>query len=209
MPLDPAPLVSRVPMVPVLTIERADQAVPLARALTAGGLSLLEVALRTPASADAARAIIREVPDAVVGLGTVTRLSDIDLARDIGAKFLVTPGTPPDLAAALAKADVPTIPGCATPGEAIMLAGHGFRVLKFFPAASAGGLEFLRQIGGPMPQLRFMPSGGVKAADAADYLALPNVIAVSGTWVTPDDALAAGDFATITALARAAASLRR
>jgi 2-dehydro-3-deoxyphosphogluconate aldolase/(4S)-4-hydroxy-2-oxoglutarate aldolase len=196
-------------MVPVLTIERADHAVPLARALVAGGLPLLEVALRTPASADAARAIIGEVPDAVVGLGTVTRVSDIDLARDVGAQFLVTPGTPPDLAAALAKAELPAIPGCATPTEAIMLANHGFRVLKFFPASSAGGIEFLRQIAGPMPQLRFMPSGGVKQNNAADYLALPNVIAVSGTWVTPDEALAAGDFATITALARAAASLQR
>jgi 2-dehydro-3-deoxyphosphogluconate aldolase/(4S)-4-hydroxy-2-oxoglutarate aldolase len=195
-------------MVPVLTIERADQAVPLARALVAGGLPLLEVALRTEASADAARAIIREVPDAVVGLGTVTRISDIELAHNLGAKFLVTPGTPPDLAAALAKAPLPVVPGCATPAEAIMLANHGFRVLKFFPASSAGGVEFLRQIAGPMPQLRFMPSGGVKEANARDYLALPNVIAVSGTWVTPDDALSAGDFATITALARAAASLR-
>jgi 2-dehydro-3-deoxyphosphogluconate aldolase / (4S)-4-hydroxy-2-oxoglutarate aldolase len=209
MPPDPSPLLSRVPMVPVLTIERLEHAVPLARALVAGGLPLLEVALRTPVAADAARAIIREVPEAVVGIGTLTRLSDIDLARDVGAQFLVTPGTPPEMATPLAKATVPVIPGCATPAEAILLANHGFRVLKFFPASSAGGLEFLRQIAGPMPQLRFMPSGGVKETNAADYLAQPNVIAVSGTWVTPDAAVAAGDFAKITALARAAAALRR
>src|SRR5262245_7054180 len=130
MPTDPTPLLSRVPMVPVLTIARVDQAVPLARALVAGGLPLLEVALRTPASPDAARAIVREVPDAVLGFGTVTRVADIELAQEIGAHFLVTPGTPPELAAALAKTALPAIPGCATPTEAVALATLGFRVLK-------------------------------------------------------------------------------
>jgi 2-dehydro-3-deoxyphosphogluconate aldolase / (4S)-4-hydroxy-2-oxoglutarate aldolase len=209
MPPDPSPLLSRVPMVPVLTIERLDQAVPLARALVAGGLPLLEVALRTGASAEAARAIAREVPEAVLGIGTLTRVSDIQLALDAGAQFLVTPGTPAELAAALARAPVPVVPGCATPTEAMALAALGFRVLKFFPASSGGGIEFLRQIAGPLPQLKFLPSGGVTEKTAADYLAQPNVVAVGGTWVTPPALLAAGDFAAITALARAAAALRR
>jgi 2-dehydro-3-deoxyphosphogluconate aldolase/(4S)-4-hydroxy-2-oxoglutarate aldolase len=209
MPPDPTPLLTRVSMLPVLTIERVEQAVPLARALVAGGLPLIEVALRTDASAEAARAIACEVPDAVLGIGTVTRLADIELALSIGAQFLVTPGTPPELAAALAKAPLPAVPGCATPSEAMALSQHGFRVLKFFPASSSGGIEFLRQIAGPLPRLKFVPSGGVDERSAADYLAQSNVIAVSGTWVVPREAVDAGDFSRITALARAAASLRR
>ena len=209
MPPDPSPLLSRVPMVPVLTIERVEHAVPLARALVAGGLPVVEVALRTDASADAARAIAREVPDAVLGIGTLVRTADIALALDIGARFLVTPGTPPDLAAALAEAPVPVVPGCATPSEAMALAGLGFPVLKFFPAGSSGGIEFLRQIAGPLPRLKFLPSGGINQKSAADYLAQPNVIAVGGTWVTPRELVEAGDFTAITALARAAAALRR
>ena len=209
MPPDPAPLLSRVSMLPVLTIERVEQAVPLARALVAGGLPLLEVALRTDASAEAARAVVREVPEAILGIGTVTRMADIELALSIGAQFLVTPGTPPELAAALAKAPVPVVPGCATPSEAMALSAHGFQVLKFFPASSSGGIEFLRQIAGPLPRLKFVPSGGVDDKNAVDYLAQPNVIAVSGTWVVPAEAMKAGDFSQITALARVAASLRR
>ena len=196
-------------MVPVLTIERVEHAVPLARALVAGGLPLIEVALRTRASAEAAAAIAREVPEAVLGIGTLTRVLDIRLALDCGAKFLVTPGTPPALAAALAQAPVPVVPGCATPSEAMALSELGFGVLKFFPASSSGGIEFLRQIAGPLPQLKFLPSGGVNEKIAADYLAQPNVIAVGGTWVTPRELVEAGDFAKITALARAAAALRR
>lgn len=209
MPPDPSPLLSRVPMVPVLTIERVEHAVPLARALVAGGLPLIEVALRTGAAVDAARAIAREVPEAVLGIGTLTRVSDIQPALDLGAQFLVTPGTPTDLAAALAQAPVPAVPGCATPSEAMALAALGFRVLKFFPAGTGGGVEFLRQLAGPFPQLKFLPSGGVTEKTAAEYLAQPNVIAVGGTWVTPRELLEAGDFPKITALARAAAALRR
>lgn len=196
-------------MVPVLTIERVEHAVPLARALVAGGLPLIEVALRTGAAVDAARAIAREVPEAVLGIGTLTRVSDIQPALDLGAQFLVTPGTPTDLAAALAQAPVPAVPGCATPSEAMALAALGFRVLKFFPAGTGGGVEFLRQLAGPFPQLKFLPSGGVTEKTAAEYLAQPNVIAVGGTWVTPRELLEAGDFPKITALARAAAALRR
>ena len=205
---DPTPLLSRAPVVPVLTIERVEHAVPLARALVAGGLTLIEVTLRTDAALEAVRAIVREVPEAVVGIGTITQATDIPVALSVRAQFLVTPGTPPDLATALRKSPVPVIPGCATPSEAMALAGLGFPVLKFFPAATAGGVEFLKQIAGPLPLLKFLPSGGVDAKNAPAYLALPNVVAVGGTWVAPKDAIVAGDFAGITALARAAASLR-
>jgi 2-dehydro-3-deoxyphosphogluconate aldolase/(4S)-4-hydroxy-2-oxoglutarate aldolase len=208
-PPDPTSLLSRAPVVPVLTIERVEHAVPLARALVAGGLPLIEVALRTGASLEAARAIARELPEAILGIGTITRIPDIRLALDLRAQFLVTPGTPPELAAALAKSPIPVIPGCATPSEAMALSDLGFTVLKFFPASSAGGIEFLKQIAGPLPHLKFLPSGGVNERNAADYLALPNVVAVGGTWVAPREAVEAGDFAKITALARAAASLRR
>jgi 2-dehydro-3-deoxyphosphogluconate aldolase/(4S)-4-hydroxy-2-oxoglutarate aldolase len=177
--------------------------------LVAGGLPLIEVALRTDVSVEAARAIAREVPEAVLGIGTIIRIPDIRLALSLRPQFLVTPGTPPELAAALAKSPVPVIPGCATPSEAMALSDLGFAVLKFFPASSAGGIEFLKQIAGPLPHIKFLPSGGVNDKIAAEYLALPNVVAVGGTWVAPREAVVAGDFARITALARAAAALRR
>ncbi len=208
-PPDPTPLLSRAPVVPVLPTERMEDAVPLARALVAGGLPLIEVTLRTQAAVAAARAIAAEVPAALLGIGTLTKASDVALALSTGAKFLVTPGTPPDLAEALRKSPVPVIPACATPTEAMALANLGFSVLKFFPAATAGSIEFLKQIFGPLPHLKFLPSGGVTAENAAAYLALPNVVAVGGTWVAPKEAVAAGDFAKIIALARAASSLRR
>lgn len=208
-PPDPTPLLSRAPVVPVLTIERVEHAAPLARALVAGGLPLMEITLRTEAAIEAARAIAREVPEAVLGIGTIVRVPDIRLALSVHAQFLVTPGTPPELAAALAKSPVPVIPGCATVSEAMALSDLGFTVLKFFPASSAGGIEFLKQIAGPLPHLKFIPSGGVNDRIAADYLALPNVVAVGGTWVAPREAVEAGDLTKITALARAASSLRR
>jgi 2-dehydro-3-deoxyphosphogluconate aldolase/(4S)-4-hydroxy-2-oxoglutarate aldolase len=205
---DPLPLLRRAPVVPVLTIERLEHAVPLARALVAGGLPLIEVTLRTAAALDAARAIAREVPEAVLGIGTLAEVPHMRVALAAGAKFLVTPGTPPELAAELAKSPVPVIPGCATPSEAMALSNLGFTVLKFFPAVVAGGIEFLRQIAGPLPHLKFLPSGGVNAQNAAEFLRLPNVVAVGGTWVAPADAIEDGDFAKITALARAACALR-
>lgn len=209
MPLpDPAPLFEKVPVLPVLTIERVADAVPLARALAAGGLPLLEVTLRTDVALEAARAIVGNVPEAVVGIGTLTQIPDIRLALSAGAQFLVTPGTPPDLAAALAKSPVPVIPACATPTEAMSLAARGFTVLKFFPAAVGGGVAFLKAVGEPLPQIKFVPSGGVTAETARDYLALSNVVAVGGTWVAPPEAVAAQDYSRITALARAAAALR-
>jgi 2-dehydro-3-deoxyphosphogluconate aldolase / (4S)-4-hydroxy-2-oxoglutarate aldolase len=208
MPPDPTNLLGRVPVVPVLTIERIADAVPLARALVAGGLPVLEVTLRTPVALEAARAIGSEVPQAVVGIGTVTEVPDIRLALSAGARFLVSPGTPPHLAAALAQVAVPVLPGCATVSEAMALAAHGFPVLKFFSAEAAGGIGFLKAISAPLPHLRFCPTGGIDQRNAAAYLALPNVVAVGGSWVAPKDAVAAGDFARVTALAQEAAALR-
>ena len=206
-PADPTPLLTT-PVIPVLTIERIADAVPLARALAAGGLPVIEVTLRTRAALDALRAIIAEVPEAVAGIGTVTSPADIARACNAGAKFLVSPGTPAALAAALADAAVPVLPGCATVSEAMTLADRGFIVLKFFPAEPSGGVRWLKAVAAPLPELRFCPTGGIDAGNAAAYLALSNVISVGGSWVAPPDSIAARDFARITTLAQAAARLR-
>jgi len=200
-------LLTRVPVVPILTIDRLADAVPLARALLAGGLPVLEVTLRTPVALDAARAIAAEVPETIVGIGTVAEEPDIRLALAAGAKFLASPGTPPALAAALARAPVPVMPGCATVSEAMMLASLGFPVLKFFPAEAAGGIPFLKAIAAPLPHIKFCPTGGIDRRNAASYLAEPNVAAVGGSWACPREMIAAGDFAGITPLAREAACL--
>jgi 2-dehydro-3-deoxyphosphogluconate aldolase/(4S)-4-hydroxy-2-oxoglutarate aldolase len=205
---DPTPLLAA-PVVPVLTIERAADAVPLARALVAGGLPAVEVTLRTQAAIEAVRAIVAEVPDAIVGVGTVTRPIEVGRAVDAGAEFLVSPGTPADLAQALADAPVPALPGCATVSEALVLAAFGFPVLKFFPAEASGGVRWLRAISAPLPEIKFCPTGGIDATNAQSYLVLRNVVAVGGSWVAPPQAVAAADFAQIEALARAAAALRR
>jgi 2-dehydro-3-deoxyphosphogluconate aldolase / (4S)-4-hydroxy-2-oxoglutarate aldolase len=208
MPADPTPLVSQTPVIPVLTIERVADAVPLARALIEGGLRVLEVTLRTKGALDAVEAIRTQVPQGVVGAGTITRTADISAAVSAGAKYLVSPGTPAPLADALAQASVPVIPGCATVSEAMALAARGFKVLKFFPAEAAGGVAWLNAVAAPLPELKFCPTGGIDGKNAAAYLACPNVVAVGGSWVAPRVAVAAADFARITALARAAAALR-
>jgi 2-dehydro-3-deoxyphosphogluconate aldolase / (4S)-4-hydroxy-2-oxoglutarate aldolase len=206
---DPTSLIATAPVIPVLTIERLADAVPLARALAAGGLSVIEVTLRTDVALDAVRAIIAEVPQCGVGVGTVTRAADAAAALAAGAKFLVSPGTPARLAAAFAEAPVPVIPGCATVSEAVTLAEHGFNVLKFFPAEAAGGVSWLKAVAAPLAGLKFCPTGGIDLRNAGAYLALPNVIAVGGSWPVPREAVAAGDFSRIEALAREAAQLRR
>jgi 2-dehydro-3-deoxyphosphogluconate aldolase/(4S)-4-hydroxy-2-oxoglutarate aldolase len=208
MPADPTPLVAKTPVIPVLTIERAADAVPLARALVAGGLPVIEVTLRTKAALDAIRAIAAEVPDCVVGVGTVLRAADITAAIGAGAKYLVSPGTPSELAAALADCGIPVLPGCATVSEAMALGARGFKVLKFFPAEASGGTAWLKSIAAPLPELKFCPTGGIDSRNIATYLACPNVLAVGGSWVAPKDALASGDFARITQLAREASALR-
>jgi 2-dehydro-3-deoxyphosphogluconate aldolase/(4S)-4-hydroxy-2-oxoglutarate aldolase len=206
---DPTELLARTPVVPVLTIERLADAVPLAQTLVAGGLPVLEVTLRTPVALDAVKAIVSEVAQSIVGIGTVTEVPQIRLALSAGAKFLVSPGTPPPLAAALAQAPVPVLPGCATISEAMALAAHGFPVVKFFPAEAAGGPTFLKAIAALLPDLKFCPTGGIDQRNASTYLALPNVVAVGGSWVAPKEAVETGDFARITTLAREAAALRQ
>jgi 2-dehydro-3-deoxyphosphogluconate aldolase/(4S)-4-hydroxy-2-oxoglutarate aldolase len=210
MPLpDPMPLVATAPVIPVLTIEAARDAVPLAKALLAGGIKVIEVTLRTAAALDAIKAIAEEVPQVVIGAGTITKPADIEAAAQHGAKYLVTPGTPAELAVALANAELPAIPGCATATEAMALAARGFRLLKFFPAEASGGVAWLKSVAAPLPDLRFCPTGGIDMKNAAAYLALRNVVAVGGSWVAPKDAVAGGDLARVTKLARQAAGLRR
>jgi 2-dehydro-3-deoxyphosphogluconate aldolase / (4S)-4-hydroxy-2-oxoglutarate aldolase len=204
---DPAPLFA-CPVVPVLTVERVEDAVPLARALADGGLTAIEVTLRTPVALQALRAMREALPDLAIGAGTVTRASEVEAAIAAGAAFLVSPGTPPALADALAEAPVPALPGCATVSEAMALAARGFRALKFFPAEPSGGARWLKAVAGPLPHLRFCPTGGIGPANAPDYLALANVVAIGGSWMAPADAIRAGDFARITGLARDAAHLR-
>jgi 2-dehydro-3-deoxyphosphogluconate aldolase/(4S)-4-hydroxy-2-oxoglutarate aldolase len=204
---DPTPLITA-PVVPVVTIARADHGVPLARALLAGGLNVVEITLRTPAALDAVRAIVAEVSDMIVGVGTITKPLDVTHAIDAGADFLVSPGTPAALAQALADAPVPALPGCTTASEAMTLAAQGFPVLKFFPAEPSGGVRWLKAVAEPLPDIRFCPTGGVNGDNAAEYLALTNVLAVGGSWVAPAAAIAAGEFDAITARARAAAALR-
>jgi 2-dehydro-3-deoxyphosphogluconate aldolase/(4S)-4-hydroxy-2-oxoglutarate aldolase len=192
-----------------VTIDHAEHAVPLARALLAGGINVVEITLRTPAALQAIRAIVAEVPDVVVGAGTLVKPLDVTHAVDAGADFLVSPGTPAEMARAFADAPVPALPGCATVSEAMTLAEMGFPVLKFFPAEPSGGIAWLRAVAEPLPAIRFCPTGGVNGDNAVAYLGLKNVLAVGGSWVAPNDVIAAGDFETITARARAAAALRR
>jgi 2-dehydro-3-deoxyphosphogluconate aldolase/(4S)-4-hydroxy-2-oxoglutarate aldolase len=197
------------PVVPVLTIEDRAIAVPLAKALVAGGLTALEVTLRTAAGPDCIRAIAAEVEGANVGAGTVLDRRQLEEAVAAGAKFLVSPGATPGLIAAARDCPLPFLPGVATAGEAMTLAEAGFTILKFFPAEPAGGVAYLKALGAPLPDIRFCPTGGIGAKNAADYLALANVICVGGSWVAPADALAAADWARVTALSRAAVALKR
>jgi len=208
LPRDATPFVSKTPVIPVLTIERTADAVPLARALVAGGLPVIEVTLRTRMALDAIRAIAREVPDCILGVGTVTRVADVLAAITAGATYLVSPGTPSELADALADAPVPALPGCATVSEAMTLAARGFKVLKFFPAEASGGTAWLKSVAAPLPDIKFCPTGGIDGKNIAAYLGCPNVLAVGGSWVAPKDAIAAQDFARITQLAREASALR-
>jgi 2-dehydro-3-deoxyphosphogluconate aldolase/(4S)-4-hydroxy-2-oxoglutarate aldolase len=201
-------LLSRAPVIPVLTIDDFEIAVPLARALCDGGLPVIEVTLRTRAALAAIAAIAVEVPECIVGAGTVVRHVDAAFAIDAGAKFLVSPGTDSVLAETFTEIEIPVLPGCATVSEAMVLSDLGFEVLKFFPAEAAGGAAWLKAVAAPLPHIRFCPTGGIDMRNASDYLALPNVIAVGGSWVVPKDALAAKDFARIKTLAREAAGLR-
>lgn len=200
-------ILTAAPVVPVLTIESTDVAVPLARALVAGGLTALEVTLRTAAGLDCIRAIAAEVEGCDIGAGTVLDPKQLEGAVAAGAKFLVSPGASPNLIAAARDAPVPFLPGIATAGEAMTLAESGFSLLKFFPAGPAGGTAYLKALAAPLPGIRFCPTGGVGPKNAADYLALANVICVGGSWVAPADAVGQGNWTRITSLSREAATL--
>lgn len=195
------------PVMPVVVLHDAEAAVPLARALVAGGLPGIEVTLRTPAALGAIERIAAEVPEAVVGAGTVTTPEQAAAAAGAGARFLVSPGSTATLAAAMADTGLPFLPGVSTVSEALALLERGVSELKFFPAEAAGGAAFLKSLSGPLPQVRFCPTGGITPASAPDYLALPNVGCVGGSWLTPADAVAAGDWDRVTDLARQAAAL--
>ena len=200
-------IVGLAPVIPVLTITDLEHAVPLARALCAGGLRVLEITLRTPVALAAIQAMRKDVPEAVVGVGTLTRAADFPAADRVGAQFGVTPGFTPELAAAARGARFPLLPGVMTPTELITARAAGFNILKLFPAEQAGGLGMLRALGGPFPDVLFCPTGGVTRASAADYLALANVVCVGGSWFAPRPMLESGDWAGIEALARDAAAL--
>lgn len=195
------------PVVPVVVIEDAADAVPLARALVAGGLPMIEVTLRTPAALDAIRAIADGVPEAVVGAGTVVSAAGVANAAGAGARFLVSPGWTEGLLDAMRGSGVPFLPGVSTASEVLALLERGVTDLKFFPAQAAGGAPYLKSLAGPLPQARFCPTGGISLASAPAYLALPNVACVGGTWMLPPDALAARDWARVESLARRAAAL--
>ncbi|NEV01582.1 bifunctional 4-hydroxy-2-oxoglutarate aldolase/2-dehydro-3-deoxy-phosphogluconate aldolase [Bradyrhizobium uaiense] len=195
-----AELIRQATVIPVLTIERLADAVPLARALVAGGVRTLEVTLRTAVAVDAAKAIIAEVPDAVVGIGTILNGDDLARAEALGAKFGISPGATPELMKAVAASRLPFAPGIATASELMQALAHGFDVVKFFPAEQAGGIKALRALAGPFPNVRVCPTGGIGEANAATWLAEPNVLAVGGSWLCPAADIRAGNWAGITAM---------
>lgn len=186
-------------IVPVLTINRVEDAVPLARALVAGGVNVLEVTFRTEVAAEAAKAIIAEVPGAIVGMGTVLNGEDLRRAQALGAKFAVSPGATPELLDAAVAGDLPLLPGVATASEVMQAQARGFSLLKFFPAEQAGGIAMLRALAGPFPVTRFCPTGGVNADNVATWLAEPNVVAAGGSWLCPASDIKSGNWEIITA----------
>ncbi|MEU3375215.1 bifunctional 4-hydroxy-2-oxoglutarate aldolase/2-dehydro-3-deoxy-phosphogluconate aldolase [Streptomyces sp. NPDC006711] len=195
------------PVIPVVVIDDADDAVPLARALVAGGLRAIEVTLRTPAALDAIRAVARWVPEAVVGAGTVITPAGVADAVGAGARFLVSPGWTPRLLAAMKESGVPFLPGVSTASEVVALLEQGVTEMKFFPAEAAGGAAYLASLASPLPRARFCPTGGITRASAPAYLALPNVGCVGGTWMLPREALADKDWPHIETLAHEASTL--
>ncbi len=198
---------ARAPIVPVITVDRVEDAAPMARALAAGGLTVLEVTLRTSAGLDAIRAMKQAVPDILVGAGTVRTPDDVKAALDAGSDFLVSPGATPKLAEAMLGAGVPALPGTATASEAMSRAEEGFTILKLFPAVPVGGLALLKSLAGPLPQISFMPTGGISEATAPDFLALANVCAIGGSWIVNKTHVAAQDWSAIEANAAAATAL--
>ncbi len=197
------------PVIPVVVIEDADHAVPLARALVAGGLRTIEVTLRTPAALDAIERIAAEVPEIAVGAGTITSTAHVSAAHAAGASFLVSPGTTPRVLDELLACGLPFLPGVASASDVMALLERGITAAKLFPAEVVGGVALLQALGGPFPDVRFCPTGGITAASAPEYLQLKNVACVGGTWIARGPLPHDGDWSRITALARAAAELPR
>lgn len=204
----PGSILDVVPVLPVVVLESLDHAVPVARALVAGGLPAIELTLRTPVALDAIKAIATEVPEILVGAGTIVSAAQAQQAADAGASFLVSPGATPSLLAAMRDTGLPFLPGTATVSEVLAALEAGCTELKFFPAEASGGAAFLQSVASPVPAARFCPTGGITVASAPAYLALTNVGCVGGSWITPADALAAGDWDRVTTLAAEAAALR-
>jgi 2-dehydro-3-deoxyphosphogluconate aldolase/(4S)-4-hydroxy-2-oxoglutarate aldolase len=204
-----AKIMALAPVIPVLTVASVEDGLAQARALIAGGLYAIEVTLRTPAALEAIKAIAKNVPDAIVGAGTIVSADQINQAVAAGAKFLVSPGAPAALAKAAAQSPIPFLPGCATASEAMALREFGFRALKLFPAEAVGGAKLIASLAAPLPDLRFCPTGGIDLEKAPEYLRLPNVPCVGGSWMLQKGALAAGDYLAVEALSRDAAGLKR
>lgn len=197
------------PVIPVIVLQREEDAVPLAQALVAGGVRVLEVTLRTPAALRAIERIAREVPEAIVGAGTVRLAADARAAREAGSRFAVSPGYTESVARTCQELGLPLLPGVATASELMQAQEAGFGFVKFFPASAAGGAPMLKALAGPFPEMRFCPTGGLTPDNAGEYLALPHVPVCGGSWLTPAEAVAGGDWARITALARATAAWRK
>jgi 2-dehydro-3-deoxyphosphogluconate aldolase/(4S)-4-hydroxy-2-oxoglutarate aldolase len=197
------------PVIPVIVLDDPAMAVPLARACVEGGVTVLEITLRTPAGLESIRRIAAEVPEAWVGAGTVTALPDVARVAAAGARFIVSPGFDRSIAAAARDRGLQLMPGVMTPSEVMAAMAEGLSLLKFFPAGMAGGIPMLKALAGPFPTVRFCPTGGIDARSASDYLALPNVLAIGGSWLTPASAIARQDWAAVTTLARGAAALSR
>lgn len=192
------------PIIPVITIAKVDDAVPLARALVAGGVTALEVTLRTPAAPEAIERIARDVPEAIVGVGTIRSAGDVTQAQRLGARFLVSPGATAGIYRAVAQAKLPFLPGVATASELMAAMDAGFEVVKFFPAVPAGGIAAIKALAGPFPHARFCPTGGISEANFTEWLAVPEIVAVGGSWLAPASAIKAGKWSEITAIARRA-----
>ena len=208
-PMNPLELAAHGPVIPVIVLHRVADAVPLAQALVDGGVRVLEVTLRTPVALQCMREIIRAVPGAIVGAGTIRSVADAEAAKDAGCAFGVSPGFVTRLGHACRNLGLPLLPGVATASEVMAANADGYQFLKFFPASAAGGLPMLKALAGPFPDVMFCPTGGITAETAPQFLALPNVKVCGGSWLTPQDAVDSGDWSRITALAKAATALRR
>ncbi|EXU76149.1 bifunctional 4-hydroxy-2-oxoglutarate aldolase/2-dehydro-3-deoxy-phosphogluconate aldolase [Erwinia mallotivora] len=192
------------PVVPVIVVNKLEHAVPMAKALVAGGVKVLEVTLRTACAMEAIKAMVNEVPEAIVGAGTVLNAEQLKAVTDAGVQFAISPGLTEPLLKAAVAGSVPLIPGISTVSELMTGMDYGLREFKFFPAEANGGVKALQAIGGPFPQVRFCPTGGISPANYRDYLALKSVLCIGGSWLVPADALEAGDYERITRLAKEA-----